>query len=502
MHRTFTLVLASCFALLSLSNTLFAQAVVFDAAAARHLLARTTFGPSAAEVEAAVAAGLNASVDKLLAGATARKPRSFEVKPIRVERAALRGLSEEERQKKQNENRREDLQQLRSFTAWWMEVMVGGDAPLREKLVLFWHGHFTSSMRDVRDSKRMIDQNELLREECAGSFRRMLKAITVDAAMLEYLDNDENRAGKPNENYAREVMELFTLGVGNYTEKDIAEAARALTGWRVRGDEVYLDRRQQDRGEKTVLGVTARIDTDELLEILLARPEATRWVAARLVRFFAGENAAPELAASVAAALRENDWQLAPALRVLFTHPGFYARELRGQRVLSPVELVASLTHRTGDVVPPFLLVAAASRMGQTLFDPPDVRGWGGGADWINSASLLERQNWCGHLVGGVNPRDLKGGGDDRALRELARSGNWTPKKPLLTQEEQAGITTERALVDHLCRRFLEVQPLEAVRATLAERVKAEFVGGRCPADKVVRGLLKLVLSLPEAQIH
>lgn len=502
MLRTLSLVLACAFATLTATHALHAQAPTFDAAAARHLLARASFGPTAAEVDAAVAAGLQATVDKLLAGALERKPRTFEATSIRLDRSAMRSLSEEERQKKQNETRRVDLQQLRSFGAWWMEAMLQGEAPLREKLVLFWHGHFTSSMRDVRDSKRMIDQNELLREECAGSFRRMLKAISVDAAMLEYLDNDENRAGKPNENYAREVMELFTLGVGNYTEKDIAEAARALTGWRVRGDEVYLDRRQQDRGEKTVLGVTGRIDTDELMEILLARPEATRWVASRLVRFFAGENAAPALAEAVAKTLRENDWQLAPALRVLFTHPAFFEPAVRGQRVLSPVELVVSLTRRTGDAVPPLLLGAAASRMGQTLFDPPDVRGWGGGADWINSASILERQNWCGHLVSGVNPRDLKGSGDERAVRELARSGTWKPKTPLLSKAQQSAITSERALVDHLCQRFLDVQPADAVRATLAERVKTEFVGGHCPDDKVVRGLLKLVLSLPEAQLN
>lgn len=506
MRNTISLLLfALCFSQLA------AQQVAFDEAAARHLLSRAGFGATADEVRQMSALGLNAAVAALLGGAARAPAAPFESKPIRMERSAAAKLSREEREKLRNSLQREDISQLRSFTVWWYEEMTRGESGLREKMVLFWHGYFTSSMRDVRDSQRMIKQNDLFRREAVGSFRKLLHEVTVDPAMLEYLDNDENRAGKPNENYAREVMELFTLGVGNYTEKDVSEAARAFTGWRVRGDEVNLERRGVDRGAKIVLGKSGKFDTDEVLEILLAHEAAPRFVAARLLRFFVGDVVPAGLQDRIAAKLRESDWQLTPVLHALFTDPAFYSDEVRGAHILSPVEFVIGIARRLGETPPAGLMAASASLMGQTLFDPPDVKGWDGGQSWITSANLLHRNNWAGYLVEGVNARklvaDFESKGNpfgERATKELLRTREWKPSKRLSPALEAAGVNSAETLVDQLCHKFLVVEPTNASRAQLVEYVlqQGHFKSStKLPPESFIRALVHMILSLPESQL-
>lgn len=497
--------------LLAISVALSAQQTVFDESAARHLLSRAGFGATAAEAQRLSAMGLEAAVKHLLDQAAQPAATPFEAKAFRIDRKEVAGMTREEREVVRRRVQREDLTQLREFTQWWFGAMQRGDSPLREKLVLFWHGYFTSSMRDVRDSKRMIQQNELFRREAAGSFRTLLTEITVDPAMLEYLDNDENRSGKPNENYAREVMELFTLGVGNYSEKDISEAARAFTGWRVNGDEVSLERRGADRGVKTVLGNTGRLDTADVLSLLLAQEAAPRHVATRLLRFFVGDVIPPGLHERISAKLRSADWQMAPVLHALFTDPEFYSDAVRGARILSPVEFIVGIAHRLGETPPATLMAASASLMGQTLFDPPDVKGWDGGEHWITSASLLHRNNWAGYLVEGVSMRKLlsdtesKGGKlSERSLLNALRGKEWKPAQRLLPAVKAAGVNSAEALVQHLCQQFLVVAPTTESAAELVAFVKRNGhfkEGTQLPPESFIRTLVHLILSLPEAQL-
>ncbi|MFB3067028.1 MAG: DUF1800 family protein, partial [Planctomycetota bacterium] len=259
-------------------------------ATAAHLLRRAGFGGSPQDVERVYALGLDGAVQGLLA---------FQGKPDtgmaylnltvhgRQPRGAYLGLSRDERRQKAQEWRRQDRMQFLAVREWWMRTMIGTAHPLRERMTLFWHGHFTSGYRDVRNSYHMYVQNALFRRYATGSFRELLTAVSKDPAMLEYLDNNRNRRGRPNENFARELMELFTMGVGNYTEKDIKEAARALTGWTFRQNEFVFAERLHDPGRKTFLGRTGYFTGDDVLRIILEQPATARYLARKTFRYFA-----------------------------------------------------------------------------------------------------------------------------------------------------------------------------------------------------------------------
>src|SRR5688572_24967960 len=243
-------------------------ASAWGAREAEHLFNRAGFGARPEQVARAVAIGREAAIAELFAGAV-REPFFYEP-PQRAPREEVLGLTEEARRRMFAERQREQNQLLHAFAGWWVEQMLDGADPLRERMTLFWHGYFTSSFRDLRDPLAMIGQNELLREHALGRFGDLLRSIVRDPAMLEYLDNDQNRRRNPNENFARELLELFTLGEGNYSEQDVKEAARALTGWVVqRGEDPRLQRRRHDRGTKTILGETGDFGADELVGLLL-----------------------------------------------------------------------------------------------------------------------------------------------------------------------------------------------------------------------------------------
>jgi uncharacterized protein (DUF1800 family) len=237
----------------------------------------------------------------------------------------------------------------------------------------------------------------LLRNEALGNFGRLLHAVARDAAMLIYLDNASSRKQAPNENFAREVMELFTLGEGHYGEADVKEAARALTGWSLerRTGEFTYRRIWHDYGEKTVLGRSGRFDGDEVLDVLLARPETARFIATKLWREFVSADPDSVEVERWARVFRESRYEVKPLLRVIFLSKSFWAEENRAALVKSPVDLVVGTLHSAG--MNPFDLrpaVFACASLGQNLFAPPNVKGWPGGDAWIDSATLLGRKQW------------------------------------------------------------------------------------------------------------
>ena len=380
---------------------------------ARHLLGRTGFGATVDEIRRYSALSREQAVEQLLAGARREAsvlPPEWVGEPL-PDMRALRDASPEERRAFQERETRRGFE----LRGWWLTEMVDTPSPLTERMTLFWHNHFTSSQQKVRAVTLMYRQNALLRRHALGNFAEMLHAASKDGAMLVYLDAASNRRGQPNENFAREVMELFTLGEGNYGEQDIREAARAFTGWSIEpGTGEFLFRRMlHDEGEKTVLGRSGRFDGDAVLDILLAQPATARFISTKLWREFIspqprGDAQTRELE-TIADRFRSSGYEIRTALREVFHSRAFWAPENRGTLVKSPADLVAgSLRTLNVEFLDPLPFALVMAGLGQNLFAPPNVRGWPGGDAWINSSTLLARRQFIERLLRSANaPRAL-----------------------------------------------------------------------------------------------
>jgi uncharacterized protein (DUF1800 family) len=362
---------------------------------ARHLLNRTSFAANPAEIAAFAGLTREQAVDRLLS-ATGRPavtpPPAWTAQPFDSPRR-FRGMSAEERKLAV----RGIFQKAFELQSWWFAEMLATPSPLNEKMTLFWHNHFVSSVRKVRSPQLMYRQNLLLRHHAFGNFGEMLRAVARDPAMVVYLDSASNRRGQPNENFAREVMELFTLGEGNYTEQDIKEAARAFTGWSINVDtgDFMFRRLLHDDGTKTVLGRSGHLDGDAVLDILLAQPQTAELIVTKLWREFVSPQPDPAEVRRIARLFRDSGNDIKAALRALLVSDAFYARHNRAALIKSPVDIVVGTLRQfqftTGDVMP---FVLTTNQLGQSLFAPPNVKGWPGGEAWINSTTLLARKSF------------------------------------------------------------------------------------------------------------
>ncbi|MYN63475.1 MAG: DUF1800 domain-containing protein [Acidobacteria bacterium] len=278
---------------------------------------------------------------------------------------------------------------------WWAERMLDTHRPLEEKMALFWHGHFATAQGKVRDYRKMLLQIEMFERHATGNFGELLVAVAKDPGMLYYLDAGVNVKGAANENFAREVMELFTMGVGHYTERDVREAARAFTGWYFENLDFVVNEAQHDDGPKTFLGRTGNFDGVDVLEIILEQPVTAEYIASKTYRFFVREDPSPALQAELGAILRDNDYELRPLLETMFLSRDFYSAASYGAHVKGPVEHVLTMLKQFGaeDVpgVPDFNDTTIA--LGQHLLNPPSVAGWAQGRAWITPALLQERGN-------------------------------------------------------------------------------------------------------------
>jgi len=302
----------------------------WDRRKAAHLLWRAGFGPLPYEVDRALSDGLQKTVDRLLSGdetAEAVPPPSWT--QIEEPPPTPRGqLTQQERMQRVIRN----ITQNQETKAWFLERFAFGKQPLREKMGLFWHGHFVTESRKVNLSRWVLSYVQFLRENSLSDLGSLLRGISREPAMLRYLDNNQNRKGRPNENYARELLELFSMGVGNYTEDDVKAAARAFTGWSsvpfggARGFQV--NRFAHDDGEKTFLGETGNFDGDDIIGIILKKPVTARFIAGKLCRFFAADEPPAPVIDGLAAVLRENGYGMRPALRALFRSDFFYSPDL------------------------------------------------------------------------------------------------------------------------------------------------------------------------------
>ena len=284
---------------------------------------------------------------------------------------------------------------------WWANRMLLTRRPLVEKMALFWHGHFATHEDKVRDHRKMLMQIELLQRRGLGNFRELMIAVAQDPAMLAFLDAGANIKGAPNENFAREILEMFTMGVGRYSERDIRESARAFTGWNARGTRFVVDADRYDDGLKTVFGHEGRFDGVQVIDLILAQPATADYIAGRIYRYFVREDISPQTQRRLGAVLRENHYELAPLLETIFLSRDFYSAASVGTRIKSPVELLVSTYRKLGlrDIpgLPDFNDTTRA--LGQHLLHPPTVAGWAYGRAWITPGLLIERGNFVRDLM-------------------------------------------------------------------------------------------------------
>ena len=376
-------------------------------AQARHLLGRVGFAPTQTEVDRLTGQSASKAVSSLIAQAQAANPQfsapEFVAGPPPVAYRLLN--TQEEKQAQRQQQLREGLE----MKTWWMREMITSPTPLKERMTLFWHNHFATSQQKVNRSQAMWRQQQVLRADALGSFRTLLHNVAKDPAMLIYLDGANSRKEAPNENFAREVMELFTLGEathgGNYTEQDIKEAARAFTGWSVdQGDLAFKFRPAfHDDMPKTILRSTGNFDGDQALDILLDQPAAAHFVVGKLWREFVSPTPDEAQVARIAARFKASDYSIAAALNDVLMTDAFWAPANRGSLVKSPVDLVVGTVRQFNfaytDALP-FALKTA--QLGQNLLVPPNVKGWPGQNDWITATTLLERKRFTEQLFRAV----------------------------------------------------------------------------------------------------
>ncbi|MGB9691546.1 MAG: DUF1800 domain-containing protein [Candidatus Sumerlaeaceae bacterium] len=379
---------------------------VWNEAMARHLLERAGFGLPPSAPARLAKMPLADAVETLVS--YQRYPDPYpELKdlPEIEEPTAMRRLAQlsaVERQKILRERRRAEREAMVQLEMWWLERMRTTPRPLQEKMTLFWHGHFAASAEKVRSTRLLYELNQTMRQHAVAHFGQLVRAVGKSPAMLIYLDNRTSRKDHPNENWARELFELFTLGEGHYTERDIREAARAFTGWTCRGEKFVNAVRIHDDGQKTIFGRVGRFDGDAVIDLVLQQPACAEFICRKLWTFFAYENPEEEIVKGLSDTFRKSNYELAPVLRQLFCSRAFFSQKAVATQIKSPTQYVVALTGQLATPLPPPRLTALAMRaMGQELFHPPNVKGWEGGRSWMNTNTVFVRCSFARYLLTG-----------------------------------------------------------------------------------------------------
>jgi uncharacterized protein (DUF1800 family) len=401
----------------------------------QHLLWRAGFGP-AAEQLGDLSGFSSKQFYKALVKASEKRPAYIDVADDYL-KGLWMGIEEAGRQQKKemDKDEKRKIQQknregVRNLNMYWMHEMVNSAAQLREKVAFFWHGHFACRNLNVFYQQGLLD---IIRRNALGNFGTMLKEVSKSAAMLNFLNNQQNRKDHPNENFAREVMELFTMGRGHYSEQDIKEAARAFTGWGANIKGEYQFRRfQHDFGSKTVLGRTGNFDGNEVLDILLEEKQTARYITQKMYKFFVNEKTDPAKVEWLADRFYKNNYEIGKLLEDIFTSDWFYEEKNIGAQIKSPVELLVGIQR----MLPMKLeneeaLMLLQRVLGQLLFYPPNVAGWPGGKAWIDSSSLMMRMR-IPKLINDVDEMNVSPKDDDDTMMGLKNEDDTvkTGKKP------------------------------------------------------------------------
>ncbi len=447
---------------------------------------------------------------------------------------------------------------------WWADRMVNSNAPLQEKMALFWHGHFAINESKVRDYRKLLNELTLFHDMGTGSFRDLMVAVAQDPAMLSFLDAGVNVKGAANENFAREIMELFTMGVGNYSEKDIREAARAFTGWNYVDVSFVVNDAEHDDGVKEFLGRSGNFDGVQIIDIIMEQDATAEHIAGKLYRFFVREDLSPALQAQLGDILRNADYEIAPLLETIFLSQDFYSNASVGTQIKSPVQLAVSTYRKLGlnevPGVPDFNQSTGA--LGQSLFRPPTVAGWAGGRTWITPGLLLERGNFARDVlfpdINFIPPDRVNGSDEIRSVADRVRQGmditsatqpsavgegqvmaesnmladrdedfntrygsfrGWqmaiervipiprqTAKTDLSSMVIEEQLSSTADVVDYFIARFLRVSPDQQTRAKLIAFLNedlgtSDIATAQTYMEDSLRLLLHIVMSQPEYQL-
>jgi hypothetical protein len=437
-----------------------------------HLYRRAAFGATWEQLQAGLRAGPDQAIDSLLKGGENQQEFDRLTAPLAHSIGRVNNGPQ--------------------ASAWWLYRIVYGPHPLREKLTLFWHNHFATSNAKVQNAGFILRQYALLQRHALGSFRRLCQEISIDPAMLIWLDARLSKKGMPNENYARELMELFTLGIGNYTETDIREAARAFTGWEIQGaKDVVLNREQHDDEDKTVLGKKGNWESGDIVRICLEQPAAPIFIVRKLYRFLISESQPPtsELLEPLARQYRESDFDTGALVATMLRSNHFFSLAVYRAMVKSPVDFALSIVRGLEGRPSTIALARCLLDLGQNLFYPPSVKGWDGGSSWLNGQTLLSRNNLALALTS----------------TEDARFGKRADPAVVIKKQ---GIQSEAEAIDFWLRLFLQGDVPAESRKRLVDYEK-QSASAKYPffwsADDITshraRALCHLVLTLPEFQL-
>ncbi len=495
---------------------------IFEAA---HLLNRAGFGGSPSDIKSFHALGREKAVDSLISPTepldafplpewstdeVALADMSARLEQRKTVRQAMRDLSPEAAEKIKREatkeNQMEDRQRTLEMQGWWFRRMHKTAAPLREKMTLFWHDHFATSIQKVKQPVLLIRQNELFRKNAFGSSKDLTQAILMDPAMMLYLDTQSSKKGMPNENFAREVMELFTLGEGNYTEQDIRESARALTGYQLNraNGKVFHNKRQWDSTDKTVFGKTGPFTGKDIINLIFEKKESARFMSKKLWEFFVYENPPKGALDALSDSFQKSNFQTGPLLREIFLSKEFYAEASIRSQIKSPVQYLIGLLKQLEIANPPAgFPINAEQQLGQVLFMPPNVAGWDWGQAWINTNTLLTRYNLAGFLTKGAGQTDqpmtngkMKTPSMVQGPKRMGR-GWQGPDYDKITPRSLREVPTD--LVDSLIFRFFQGPLPDKARKPFIEY--AETKKGVIFTNKETAELCHLILSTPYYQL-
>jgi uncharacterized protein (DUF1800 family) len=382
-----------------------------------------------------------------------------------------------------------NFRQIADVQGWCFFRMLGTPQPAQERMMLFWHNRFATSASKVDQPHMMHVQMELFRQMGLGSFRDLLLAVGKDPAMLVWLDGQSNKKGHANENYGREVMELFTLGIGNYTEKDVQELARAFTGWQIQGQKAVLNPKLWDEGEKEIFGVKGPFNYEQAIDLLLKQPAASKHLATKLLMEFVNPNPLPEHVEHYASRLIVNDWSIRNIMREILTSRLFYSDWAYRSRIKSPIDLAVGIAVALGGKMNDDILTQATAKMGQNLLFPPNVKGWDGDQAWINANTLLSRFNFSLQMA-------------------VQRRGEFAEKPDLAASLKKQNVTTPDGVVDYFARMFLDGHVSPEMRKQLVDLMnhvgdpKAKpFALTPDVVNGQVRDIMHLMMATPEFQL-
>ncbi len=519
------------------------QSSRWDHDKARHLLNRAGFGIPLSKVDEMVQVGPERCVDALVN--YEQYPDNLDAPDFITPRSDYRDYRDmmldaaddaDERRKVYAQVRSRQRAEVERLKRWWLNQMAVTTRPLQEKMALLWHSHFATSAKDIKDPKYNYDINQVFRTNATGNFRKLVFEVGKTPAMLNYLNNKQNRKGKPNENWARELMELFTMGIGNYTEDDIKEAARAFTGYTEINGTFQFQERQHDFGEKTFLGQKGDFDGADIVNIIMEQPETARFISHKIWEYLVYENPDEELVEELAGVLRANNYELKPLLAAIFMSQEFYgAKAMQGQ-IKSPAQYLVMVMDQLRLKTSDMRLASVALRgLGQDLFYPPNVKGWPGNRTWINTNTLLLRYNIpayvlmgerapggraldldevaMGSMMGMEGMEDMSMTEGPRSRRRQRPEGNsgvaYNKKRPVMDVKKffakyygKPGDVVVEQVSKEFVGRSLEPQQLKILASALVggQNTRAIFDSDSFD-NKRAAATLHLLLSTPEYQL-